>query len=658
VKPPPSRVVIGAVRPELDAGRYAVKRAAGDTLVVEADVLIDGHDLVAAVLLDRPPGATRLEERPMRPCGNDVFRAELPLTEVGRHVYTVEAWPDRFATWADEVRRKAAAGEGLAAEALEGAALVEDAARAAAGADRERLRDFARLLRDARSPVGRAALAADPALLALMARHPDRRGAARYPRELAVRVDPPRARFAAWYEMFPRSQARAPGRAGTFADCERRLPELRAMGFDVVYLPPIHPIGETNRKGRDNAPEAAPGDPGSPWAIGARAGGHCALEPSLGTIADFEHLVGAARELGMEIALDLALQCSPDHPYVREHPEWFARRPDGSIRYAENPPKRYQDIVPFDFQCAAWESLWEELFEVVLFWIERGVRSFRVDNPHTKPLTFWEWLIARVHERHADVTFLAEAFTRPKLMHALAKLGFTSSYTYFTWRNGKRELEEYFGELAREPAREYFRASLWPSTPDILPDILQRGGRPAFELRLVLAATLSPLYGIYGGYELCENEAVPGTEEYRRSEKYEIRPRDWAASGSLSGLVARLNRIRRAHPALARHDNVRFLRADDERVIFYAKATPAGDDALLVAVNLDPFAAHEAVLHVPIESLGIAPGETYEVEDLIAGTRRIFVGRENGVRLEPGRNIAEVLVARRFAGRESAFEYY
>jgi starch synthase (maltosyl-transferring) len=652
---PPSRVLVDAVSPEVDGGRYPAKRTLGESLVVEADIVIDGHDALAAVLLDRPPGAERFRETPMRPIGNDRYRAEIRLSALGRHAYTVEAFPDRFATWADFVRRKAETGADLALEAVEGAEIVEACAARATPLDRGRLTDYAGALRRAGSAAERVALARDPELAALCARFPDRTGAARYPRELEVVVEPERARFAAWYELFPRSQAREPGRHGTFADVERRLADIREMGFDVIYLPPIHPIGRTARKGRDNALVAAPGDPGSPWAIGGEGGGHRDVHPELGTVADFERLAAAARTLGMEIALDLAFQCSPDHPYVREHPEWFVWRPDGTIAHAENPPKKYQDIVPFDFTGPAWESLWRELRDVVLLWIGRGVRTFRVDNPHTKPIAFWEWLIAEVKARHPDTVFLSEAFTRPKLMRALAKVGFSQSYTYFTWRNWKGEIEAYLGELASPPVSDYFRASFWPSTPDILPEILQRGGEPAFRMRLVLAATLAPLYGIYGGYEFCEGDAVPGTEEYRRSEKYEIRQRDWR-SAPLRGLLSRLNRIRREHPALQFQSGLRFLPADDPRVLFFERA--CGDDVLLVAVSLDPFEPRDTTLEIPLERFGIGEDEAYEALDLMSGDRHVFVGRRNRVRLDPARNIAAVHEVRRLARTEAGFDYY
>ncbi|MGH7399781.1 MAG: alpha-amylase family glycosyl hydrolase, partial [Candidatus Rokuibacteriota bacterium] len=507
--------------------------------------------------------------------------------------------------------------------------------------------------RDARLDI---LLAAD--LRPVMARAQPRPDLTRHDRELEVVVDRPEAVFAAWYELFPRSQARRPGRHGTFDDCIDRLPEIRRMGFDVVYLPPIHPIGRTARKGPDNALVAGPADPGSPWAIGGPEGGHTAVHPDLGTLDDFRRLVKAAQGAGLEIALDFAIQCSPDHPWVREHPEWFYRRPDGTIKYAENPPKKYQDIYPINFAGPAWASLWDELLGVVRFWIEQGVRTFRVDNPHTKPLDFWAWLIREVQDRDPDVVFLSEAFTRPKVMRALAKAGFTQSYTYFTWRNFKEELTEYLEELIGEEMAEYFRGNFFVNTPDILPEVLQRGGPPAFRMRAALAATLSSVWGIYSGFELCEATPLPGTEEYRASEKYEIRVRDWNAPGNITDYVARLNAIRRENPALHRTTGLRFYPADSPHVLFYGKVTPARDNVILVAVNLDPFATHEAALQVPLADIGIASDETYELHELLDGDRRLMRGASHSVTLDPKTAPAHIYRVGRWRRRERDFDYF
>jgi starch synthase (maltosyl-transferring) len=490
-----------------------------------------------------------------------------------------------------------------------------------------------------------------------MRRHPDRSRAARYRRVLTVTVDRERARSGAWYELFPRSCAREPGRHGTLADCAARLPAIAAMGFDVVYLPPIHPIGVTHRKGRNNDPVAAPGDPGSPWAIGAAEGGHTAVHPELGTLADFDALQARAGALGLEIALDLAFQCSPDHPWVREHPGWFRHRPDGSIQYAENPPKKYQDIYPIDFECADWRGLWAELRAVVLFWIERGVRIFRVDNPHTKPIRFWEWLIASVRQRHRDVFFLAEAFTRPTVMRLLAKAGFAQSYTYFTWRNSKPELTAYFTELTQGEVREYMRPNLFANTPDILPEFLQFGGRPAFLIRLLLAATLGATYGIYGPpFELCVGDGLPGSEEYRDSEKYQVRHWDLQAADHIGELIALLNRIRREHPALQQDWNLRFLETDNDAVIAYVKQ--AAEDVVLVAVNLDPHHVQSAWLHVPLEAVALGADQPYQAHELLSDARYLWHGERNFVRLDPHAMPGQIFRLRRRVRTEHDFDYF
>jgi len=464
---------------------------------------------------------------------------------------------------------------------------------------------------------------------------------------LPVVVDPERARFAAWYEFFPRSGT-ARDRSATFKEAEAQLARAAAMGFDVVYLPPIHPIGRAHRKGRNNALVAAAGDPGSPWAIGSADGGYMAVHPDLGTLEDFDRFVEAARRLGLDVALDFAIQCSPDHPWVHEHPQWFFHRPDGTIKYAENPPKKYQDIYPLNFQGEEASALWEEMRRILEFWIGHGVTTFRVDNPHTKPVKFWEWLIRAVKDAHPEVVFLAEAFTRPKMMKVLAKAGFTQSYTYFTWRNTKQELIDYLTEITTPPVAEYFRGNLWPNTPDILHESLQRGGRPAFKIRLALAATMSSLYGIYSGYELCENvPREPGSEEYLNSEKYEYKARDWDAPGNLVDYVTRINRIRRENRALHAYTNLRFYNADDPNILFYGKTTPERDNLVFVAVNLDPFATHASPVDVPIAELGIGESQTYRVHELIGDRWYNWRGARNYVELHPNVEPAQVFVLHR-----------
>ena len=659
VKPARRPVVIEHVRPAVDDGRYPVKRVVGDTLTVSADIFKEGHDLLAARIRYRARDAGDWREVPMRLVDNDRWAGAFPLEANTRYVYTVEAWTDVFGSWVEEMRRRLTGGQtDLTSELLEGAGLVRQAREAADGAEADALGRALDRLTAATSRDGRLDVLLDGELRQLMFRAAPRADLTRHDRELEVVVDRPAAAFASWYEMFPRSQGRVGGRHGTFDDCIERLPDIRQMGFDVVYLPPIHPIGRTARKGPDNRLNAGPSDPGSPWAIGGPEGGHTAVHPELGSLDDFRRLVKAAQGLGLEIALDLAIQCSPDHPWVREHPEWFYPRPDGTIKYAENPPKKYQDIYPINFASPAWPALWDALLGVVRFWIDQGVRTFRVDNPHTKPLDFWQWLIREVQARDPDVIFLSEAFTRPKVMRALAKVGFTQSYTYFTWRNFKEELTEYLEELTRSQMAEYFRGNFFVNTPDILPEVLQRGGPPAFRMRAALAATLSSVWGIYSGFELCESAALPGTEEYQRSEKYEIRVRDWDAPGHIKDYLGRLNAIRRENPALQSMSGLRFHGSSSPHVIFYAKATPARDNVVLAAVNLDPFATHESTLQIPLDDIGIAPDETYELHELLGGERRLMRGGVHTVVLDPRTAPAHVYRVARWRRRERDFDYY
>jgi starch synthase (maltosyl-transferring) len=548
----------------------------------------------------------------------------------------------------------------VASELLEGAELIMQAAKGARAEDGEWLRWWADSITKGNDMAARINAALDPVLSTIMSRYADRSSGLMYPRILRVTVDRERARFGAWYEMFPRSCADEPGRHGTFRDVEKRLPYVRDMGFDVLYLPPIHPIGRSFRKGPNNSLTAGPDDPGSPWGIGAAEGGHTAVHPQLGTLADFEHLVAAAREHGLEIALDIAFQCSPDHPWVREHPEWFRHRPDGTIKYAENPPKKYQDIYPLDFECADWQALWQALLEVVLFWCEHGVRIFRVDNPHTKPFRFWEWLLAEVQRRYPDTIFLSEAFTRPKVMRHLAKLGFSQSYTYFTWRNTKHELTEYFTELTQTAVREYMRPNLFVNTPDILSEFLQYGGRAAFYIRLVLAATLGASYGIYGPpFETCQHQAVkPGSEEYLDSEKYQIRHWDWERPNVFREFIARVNAIRRDNPALHANDRLRFYQTDNEHIIFYGKSTPDLSNVILIVVNLDPHHVQSGWVRVPLGELGLRPDEPYQVHDLLTEAHYLWNGEWNFVRLDPNAAIAHILRLRKRVRTEKDFDYF
>ncbi|HVW01482.1 MAG TPA: alpha-1,4-glucan--maltose-1-phosphate maltosyltransferase, partial [Planctomycetaceae bacterium] len=581
---PPSRVIIEQVRPEIDAGRFPIKRTPGETVRVSADIFTDGHDLLSARLLFRKVGDAEWTETPLQLEVNDTWTASFPIVDLADYEYTAQAWVDRFGSWARDLSKKAQAGQAVVSELLEGAAMIRETADRATGPDVNRLQTFASAVGQT-SDTGlavRVALGTD--LSALMELHADRTAGAEYPRVLRVMVERERARHGAWYEIFPRSTADQPGRHGTLRDLIDRLPYIAGMGFDVLYLPPIHPIGLSFRKGPNNSLEARPEDPGSPWAIGSPEGGHTAIHPALGTFDDFEQLRIAAESAGLELALDIAFQCSPDHPWVREHPEWFRHRPDGTIKYAENPPKKYQDIYPLDFECADWKSLWNELCDVVLFWCERGVRIFRVDNPHTKPLPFWEWLIREVRSRYRDAVFLSEAFTRPKIMKHLAKGGFSQSYSYFTWRNTKPALTAYFQELMQTDVCEYLRPNLFVNTPDILHEFLQTGGRPAFQLRLVLAATLGANYGVYGPmFERCVGDALhPGSEEYRDSEKYQVRFWDFERTGTLYDFVARINRLRRENPALAHDRTLKFYDIDNPQMIAFGKSLPDLSNSVLV----------------------------------------------------------------------------
>ncbi|MGH8117813.1 MAG: alpha-1,4-glucan--maltose-1-phosphate maltosyltransferase [Rhodanobacteraceae bacterium] len=625
--------MIENVWPEIDCGRHPVKRVAGDALEVWADILCDGHDALAACVRWRDAEAPAWREAPMAAVDNDRWRGRFPLEAIGRRQYTIVAWRDRFATWRSDFLKKREAGQPVELEAIEGHGLVAEAAAHAKRADRRALAATVRRLDDAESD--HAAILLQDDLLERMRRAAPRTDLARYRHTLEVIVDRRAAIFGAWYEMFPRSAGNDAQRHGTFDDVIARLPYVRDLGFDVLYLPPIHPIGGTHRKGRNNALAAAPGDPGSPWAIGSAEGGHDAVHSELGTLDDFRRLVAAAQAHGIEIALDFAIQCSRDHPWITEHPEWFDWRPDGSIRFAENPPKQYEDIVNVHFYRGALPSLWYALRDAVLFWIEQGVRIFRVDNPHTKPVPFWEWLIREVQDLHPDVIFLAEAFTRPKMMQKLAKVGFTQSYTYFTWRNTKAELAEYLTELTDDLPKEYLRPNFFVNTPDINPPFLQTGGRAAFRVRAALAATLSSLWGVYSGFELCEAAAIPGREEYLDSEKYQLKVRDFDAPGNIRDDIARLNRIRRENPALQEVANLRFHPAHDDNVIFYSKATADRDNVLLIAVNLDPHHPHEADSELPLYMLGLDDDDSIDVEDLMEGYRFTWRTKWQRLKLDP-----------------------
>jgi starch synthase (maltosyl-transferring) len=655
------RPVIESVRPQVDGGRRPAKAAVGDTVAVEADVFVDGHDVVTCELRFRHDDAPRWSTVPMSHLGNDRWRSGFDVVAMGSYRFVIEARADRFLTWRRDLRARVDAGQDVAVELLVGAELIEAAAARADAADRRLLSLAAAHLwssdqglagevsADVAGWAGAATLDelvfADE-LARLMSRLADP-GQSTTSDTFTVAADREKARFSTWYEMFPRSASPDPRRPGTFADVRAKLPYVAHMGFDVLYLPPIHPIGRTGRKGRDGTTSAGPKDPGSPWAIGSAEGGHTSVHPELGTLDEFRDLVTAAAARGIEVAIDLAFQASPDHPWVTEHPEWFRHLPDGTIRYAENPPKRYEDIYPLDFDTDDWQALWSELLDVVRFWVRQGVKVFRVDNPHTKPFAFWEWMIRLVKADNPEVIFLSEAFTRPRVMQQLAKVGFTQSYTYFTWRNTKWELETYLNELTTSDVADYFRPNFWPNTPDILSEPLQTGGRATFLSRLVLAATLSANYGIYGpAFELQEHTPrSPGSEEYLHSEKYEIRSWDLARPDSLAEFIARVNKIRRDHRALQFNDALSFLHVDNEHIIAYAKTRehPAGArvegvdgrDVIVAIVSLDPRAVQSGWVDLDLGALGIDADRPYGMHDLLTGARYQWQGSHNFVMLDP-----------------------
>ncbi len=640
------RVAIENVTPAVDGGRYPIRRLAGDSVRVEADIFVDGTDAITAFLEYRRLGTRFWSRVRMRPLNNDRWQASFPLPEMGTFEYGVRAWVDPLSTWREELRKRTVNRSWQPADLSEGVAILRTLLESARGSMARRIRQAATELEhlvesDAAAAVARA-LALSPEELSVEP-EPARVTIERH--NLRVTVDPADAGCSAWYELFPRSTANVRGRSGTFADVEQWLPYIAGLGFDVVYLSPIHPIGIEHRRGPNNDPIATDSDPGSPWAIGSAVGGHTAIHPDLGTLEEFQHLLASARAQGLDVALDLAFQCSPDHPWVSEHPNWFRHRADGSIRPAENPPKKYDDIYPFDFESAAWPELWEALREVVDFWIDQGVRRFRVDNPHTKPFPFWEWLIATVRSKHPEVMFLAEAFTRPKVMYNLAKVGFTHSYTYFAWRNSKTELQDYVEEINSPVVREYFRPHLWPNTPDILTEYLQQGGRPAFVARLVLAATLSPNYGIYGpAFELTESRPLhPGSEEYLDSEKYQLRVWDRDAPRSIANVVTRVNQLRHDHRALREAGTLHFQSVDNDRILGYSRSTADGRDRLLIFVNLDPTHVQAGWTDLDLGSIGLGSDQPFEVHDLLTGGRWLWQGRRNFVELRPQEIPAHIL---------------
>jgi starch synthase (maltosyl-transferring) len=656
------RATIENVKPEISGGRFPIKRTPGETVEVSADIFADGHDLLSAYVLYRKASAAEWESAPLRPLVNDHWEGSFPIAAEEDYVYSIRAWPDAFLTWARDLEKRRSAGQDLTLEFLVGAELIAEAARWAPAEDAEWLRRAAVRLKEFHrsAPEQAYELARGDELVALMRRYSDPALVTTYGKQLRVSVERERARFGAWYEMFPRSCTADPAHHGTLRDCIERLDYIAGMGFDVLYLPPIHPIGTVERKGKNNTTTPAPDDVGSPWAIGSALGGHTSIHPQLGTLDDFHKLQSAARQRGIEIALDIAFQCAPDHPYVRKHKEWFRIRPDGSVQFAENPPKKYQDIYPLYFENEHAAALMEELTGVVRYWARQGVRIFRVDNPHTKPFSLWEYLIREIRREYPDAIFLAEAFTRPKVMYRLAKLGFSQSYSYFAWRNLKWDLTEYFTELTKTEVREFFRPNLWPNTPDILTEYLQYGGRAAFMIRLCLAATLGANYGIYGpAFELCENRALrQGSEEYLDSEKYQLRIWEIERGDSLREMIARINRIRKENPALHSDWSLRFHPVDNEQIIAYSKMSEDGENLILVTVNLDPHYKQTGWVELPLEEWQIGERQQFQAEDLLNGERYLWEGARNYLELDPQAKPAHILRIQRNVKTERDFDYF
>jgi starch synthase (maltosyl-transferring) len=655
----PRRAVIEGITPIVDGGRFPAKRTLGDDVIVEADIFADGHDALSALLCYRRAGGQRWREVPMETLPNDRWRARFVASELGRYEFTILGWVDAFKTWRRDLVKRIDAGQDATVDYLIGADLIDAAGKRAGGQDSAWLFEAAGRLRNTTLVSELRATALDETLNGLMTKHPDRSHATEYERTLEIVIDPVRARFSSWYEFFPRSAGKN-GNHGTFRDCEARLPYVAEMGFNVLYLPPIHPVGTTFRKGKNNTLSPDGSDVGSPWAIGSPEGGHKSIHPQLGTIEDFRRLVESARGLDIDVAIDIAFQASPDHPYVKEHSEWFRKRPDKTIQYAENPPKKYQDIYPFDFESERWVDMWRELKDVFEYWIGHGVRIFRVDNPHTKAFPFWEWCINEVKAKHPEVLFLSEAFTRPKVMYRLAKLGFSQSYTYFPWRHSKWELTQYFSEITKPPVSEFFRGNHWPNTPDILTEFLQTTGRPGFMMRLLLASTLAANYGIYGpAFELCEGRALrAGSEEYLDSEKYQIRDWDIESSNSLREFIALVNRIRRENPALQNDITLRFHNIDNEYLLAYSKQSLDGSNLIVTVINLDPRHRHSGFLDLPLAEMAVDAAHPFQAHELLTDARYIWQGGRSYVEIDPSSVPAHIFRIRRKLRTEREFEYF
>jgi len=653
------RVVIENVTPQIDGGHFPIKRSIGETVSVLADVFTEGHTRVSAYLLYRKVNDQAWKEVSMEFLINDRWEAVFPIESLEDYVYTVKAWVNDFVSWREGLTKKWEASQDVSVELTIGMNFIEDAIKRCQGDDQELLKKCVQKIKKQDDSENAITVFLSNDLLKIMETSADRSNATLYSKELRVLVDREKALFSSWYEIFPRSWSNNPGEHGTFKDCQHLLPEIASMGFDVLYLPPIHPIGETNRKGKNNSVKAEFDDPGSPWAIGSKDGGHKEIHPQLGSLKDFQELKEKSKKLNIELAIDMAFQCTPDHPYVKKHPKWFKWRPDGTIQYAENPPKKYEDIYPLNFESEDWQALWQELKSIFIYWIEQGIRIFRVDNPHTKPFAFWDWVINEIRKDYPETIFLAEAFTRPKVMKRLAKGGFTQSYTYFTWRNTKRELTEYLTELTQTDAREYFRPNFWTNTPDILPEHLQYGGKPAFMMRVVLAATLSSNYGMYGpAFELCVSEAVEGKEEYLNSEKYEIKKWDRNEPNSLKDFVTRVNQIRRENPAFHTTWNLKFGDIDNEQIFCYWKADDDLSTIFLIVVNLDPYHNQSGWITVPLKKWGIDPSTSFLAHDLLSNDKYIWQGERNYIELNPTVCPAHILKIHSRLRREQDFDYF
>jgi len=653
-------VVIEHVQPEIDGAYFPIKRIIGEKVKVTADVFADGHDQIRATLLFRKLGKEKWQFSPMNFVGNDRWSGEFTVEEIGIYEYTIEGWVNHLITWLKDIQKRFQAQEKIKIDILSGIPLLERLTQQITSKEGKYIRQLITGLKEEEHPEKLMVILQDKLLAVIIEENPLKNHKTRYPMELKVIVDRKKALFSAWYELFPRSCSPEINQHGTFLDCENILPDIANLGFDILYFPPIHPIGKTHRKGKNNAITTQKGDPGSPWAIGDETGGHMAIHPQLGSLNDLHRLIKKAKEYGIEIALDLAFQCSRDHPYIKTHPEWFRWRSDGTIQYAENPPKKYEDIVPFDFETDHWQELWQELKKITLYWIEQGIKIFRVDNPHTKPFLFWEWLIGQVKEKYPEVIFLSESFTRPKVMYHLAKIGFTQSYTYYTWRNTKYELTEYLNELSNTPIKEYFRPNFWPNTPDILSEYLQLGNRPAFFIRFILAATLSSNYGIYGPpYERFTNQAVSGKEKYLNSEKYEIKQwKNEDIKESTRDFISRINQIRRENPALQMTNNLKFYHVDNDNLLYFGKVSEDLSDIILIIVNLDPHYTQSGWVQVPLSAMGIEPDQPFLAQDLLGDGQYIWQGEYNYVELNPNILPAHILKIKKKLKKETDFDYF